>query len=431
MGNSKPSNNKAATSTVKQPCKCAGEINKKVNEKCEVKGSAAFRKEQEERNEKRERYNAKQKGRRKPGKKKAIYRVRDKTWKDQHCQKLLFDYEDSQKQLKEKLDTIKEEMEDLKEDFESVLYDKLGEVATDKIEKVAAVAGCAAAGAVVGGIIGFFFAGAGAIPGAALGSEAAAAICGAVAMADTVKDTVEGAVDIWNNKELIKKRIEALEKAIEKVDEFRKHVDELEKVKDDPVKMKEKKDKIYEGIAEQIKNDPCIKARRCQLISYDSNILKSSEAKVKPATPLDKAFKLDKPKGCCPGQRAHHLIPETKFSGCGNYTDAVHNKAPTVCAEGGHSSGTHGQMHTNTDANAKTIVDAGNPDAGSLDAAIESSAEAFVETFKSSKCNKACIITQLEDYYKNKGLDGCINNAVDKNGKPIEPDTRESDDEKL
>ena len=124
---------------------------------------------------------------------------------------------------------------------------------------------------------------------------------------------------------------------------------------------------------------------------------------------MDKAFKLDQSKGCCPGQRAHHLIPETKFDGCTNYTSTMHSGAPTVCAEGGHSSGTHGELHGKTDDNTRDMVEGtyaysstgcNGRKASSLKCTIEASAEAFVKTFYGSKCKKACIKKQLEDYYK-------------------------------
>ena len=197
----------------------------------------------------------------------------------------------------------------------------------------------AAAGAVIGGFIGFFFGGAGAISGAALGGELGTAICGTVATADTVLDTIEGAAEIWNNKDIIKDRIAKLKGAIENVDELKKNVEDLAKLEGE--EKRQKKEEIYDKIAESVNNDPCLKARRCQLIPYKDNKLTASNPKTKDkgATPMDKAFKLDQKKGCCPGQRAHHLIPATKFDGCTNYTSTMHSGAPTVCAEGGHSSG--------------------------------------------------------------------------------------------
>jgi len=143
---------------------------------------------------------------------------------------------------------------------------------------------------------------------------------------------------------------------------------------------------------------------------------------------MDKAFKLDQSKGCCPGQRAHHLIPETKFDGCTNYTSTMHSGAPTVCAEGGHSSGTHGELHGKTDDNTRDMVEGtyaysstgcNGRKASSLKCTIEASAEAFVKTFYGSKCKKACIKKQLEDYYKDLDCEIVPKNKL---GDPIEDD---------
>jgi len=416
----------ATSNVTTPPCECA-KGGKKIDGACEPskKEQQAFKKEQEERNDKRKKYNDKLKsgGKVKKGKhEKEIYRVRNKTWKDTHCQKVLFDYEMSEEDVKKKLETVKEEMEKLQDDFEEVLYDKGIEFVEDKVTKVVGVAGCAGAGAVIGGIIGFFFGGVGAAPGAVLGGELGASLCGAAATADTVLDTIEGAVDIWNNKDAIADRIAKLKGAIESVDELKQNVEDLANLEGE--EKRKKKEEIYDKITESVNNDPCLKARRCQLIPYKNNTIVASQAKG--ATPMDKAFKLDQKKGCCPGQRAHHIIPETKFDGCDNYTKEIHNGAPTVCAEGGHSSGTHGKLHGKTDDNTDKMVNGEyehtstgcNGNASSLKCTIEASSDAFVKTFKGSKCKKKCIKEQLEKYYKDLG---CTMVPKNKNGKVINP----------
>ena len=167
------------------------------------------------------------------------------------------------------------------------------------------------------------------------------------------------------------------------------------------------------------------------------------------ATPMDKAFKLDQKKGCCPGQRAHHVVPQTKFdrkrtkeelerlrkdygddyneeTTCSKYTKSVHNNAPTICVEGGHSSGTHGKMHGETDEATRDTVN--NATEHNLENTLEASAKAFEKTFP--HCKKECIKEQLDNYYKGKGLEECLEarGARGKTEKPIPTPTPKPND---
>lgn len=417
----------SSSNAVGQP-KCCEEEKGKLKKACaiDVDENKDFRKDQEKRKEARIKYNKKLKPS-ESKKEKEIYRIRDKTWKDKHCQKLLFDYELSADDVKKNLQTVKDEMDSLQKDFENVLLDKVGEIGVDKAEKVLAVGGCAAAGAVVGGIIGFFFGGAGAVPGAALGAELGTGICGAAATVDTVVDAVGGAAELWENKDAIKKRVGELMNAKDRVDEFMGNIDKLDKATDE--ERKKLKEEIYGEMADAIKDDPCIKAKRCELIPYQQGSPTASDAKANGVpTPMDKMFKLDKKSGCCPGQRAHHIIPKAKLAGCANYTDTVHNNAPTVCAEGGHSNGTHGKMHTNTDNNTEYMIFGEDKyesphkcakNASSTNCTIEASADAFMKTFSDSKCDKECIKKQLKEYYEKLG---CEMKPVNKTGGEIKKD---------
>lgn len=79
--------------------------------------------------------------------------------------------------------------------------------------------------------------------------------------------------------------------------------------------------------------DPCLSARKCQLVPYNSN---------------DKT-QLRKGLGCCPGQTAHHVTPDSaaKNAGCRNYK---YEHAPTICLEGQDNTyGSHGSVHLNLD----------------------------------------------------------------------------------
>jgi len=210
---------KAGDPAAKPKC-CKGE-ERKAEDACSIdaKENTSFVENQEERNKKREKYNANPKHK----KKKDIYAVRDKTWKDKHCMNTLFDYENTAN-VKKNLEKLKDELDELKDDFDNVLLEFGKGAVVDKVEKVVAVGGCAVVGGAVGGIIGFFFGGAGAVPGAVLGAEIGGSLCGVAATADTVLDAAKGAKEIWNNKEKIAQKIEELSSSKKQVDKLNKTV---------------------------------------------------------------------------------------------------------------------------------------------------------------------------------------------------------------
>jgi hypothetical protein len=156
---------------------------------------------------------------------------------------------------------------------------------------------------------------------------------------------------------------------------------------------------------------------------------KKSKASVYPSgtkdnkSPSDKMFKLDQKDGCCPGQQAHHVIPNAKVIECAGYKN---DEAPTVCLEGGNNNGTHGKLHKQTDYNTEEMVKGKykkgdrscNGNAGSMDCTIEASAQAMSDEFG---CDKACVTKALNSFYK----DLCKETEIalkDRNGKVIEKD---------
>lgn len=136
---------------------------------------------------------------------------------------------------------------------------------------------------------------------------------------------------------------------------------------------------------------------------------------------MDKLLKLDQKDGCCPGQRAHHVIPKSRVSNCQGYD---HNKAPTVCVEGGNNSGTHGKLHMATDKNTEDMVygiyehsPSANKEPSSMASAIEASAQAMSKEFG---CDKTCIKRELDKFYRKLCPNGVV--LKDRNGKVIEKD---------
>jgi hypothetical protein len=378
--------------------KCCKKEEPKVENACSIsnKENMTFVENQKERNKKREKYNAKPKNK----KKKDIYTVRDKTWKDKHCMNALFDYENTAN-VKKNLEDLTDELDKLKDDFNDVLLDIGKGTVVDKVEKVVAVGGCAVVGGAVGGVIGFFFGGAGAVPGAVLGAELGGSLCGVAATADTVLDAAKGAKEIWNNKEKIAQKIEDLSRSKKQVDRLNKTVTELKDASE--TERKELKQKIYEEMGEQIGKDPCLAAKRCELKPYKDPRNAQRKQTNKAKQPMDKIFDLGNEAGCCPGQQAHHVVPSVKVQQCQGYNA---DEAPTVCVEGGKTTGTHGKMHSATDTNTKKMVKGEydtnpkcNTKADTIDCTIEASAQAMVEVFADSKCDKKCIKQQLHKFY--------------------------------
>jgi len=124
--------------------------------------------------------------------------------------------------------------------------------------------------------------------------------------------------------------------------------------------------------------NPCIRARKCQLVTYTQS-----------------SSKLKQDGGCCHGQTGHHIIPNTYMtkSDCKGYAKGT---APVVCLEGtGKDDGSHGNIHTaleeyveGKNTNEKIDYD------DARDAAVNSHREAF----PLSSCSKKCLAAQLDNY---------------------------------
>jgi hypothetical protein len=149
--------------------------------------------------------------------------------------------------------------------------------------------------------------------------------------------------------------------------------------------------------AAQVKQNPCLEARRCSLQPYKKT--EKGEG------------------GCCDGQTGHHLIEASAFysSGrgpagalfnCSRYDEA---EAPAICAEGtNHGVGTHGLMHTFQSASAMACPVGALAASGTMfshrkttvAAAQKAGAAAVKDTFPESNCNEKCIEAQLSAYHE-------------------------------
>lgn len=134
--------------------------------------------------------------------------------------------------------------------------------------------------------------------------------------------------------------------------------------------------------------DDCLAARKCQLVPFESNNYTNAK----------------KGGGCCPGQSAHHIIPDAaaKAAGCAGYS---YEGAPTICLEGlSTKHGSHGRAHQNL----KKGCDRYNEDKGvKTDAPItyEEMSKRAIDAIKFAVrgCNIDCIKAQLDSYYEKCG----------------------------
>ena len=405
--------------------KCCQSFKNKMQESCAISKNEndAFIKKQKHRNTKRANHK-KKKGKPDP---KPPYTVRNMTWKDKHCKKLMFDYENPVE--------IKKNVEKALDEFDAIVKEIKEKYTPENILQKAAE-GIDEAGKNLDECVKMH-----------KDNKVNMGICMlAVRFIETAKTAVD-VVEIAGKYEEYKVFVEKLHKETKKIEpllEKTKKISdlniELEKASTKEVKdklkekiqveedaLRTKKDEIYDDIAKEIAGDDCIKAKRCQLEPYTGN--SDIDKPIKNhnrSQPMDKIFALHKRGGCCPGQRAHHIIPQTKLLGCKDYVKngKFHQTAPTVCVEGGLTSGTHGTLHANTDTATRQILyKKGSYEhislkSENLDAVIEASAAAYIKTFKDSKCDKECIKEQLQEHYKQ--FKACTFAAKDKSGKVIE-----------
>ena len=434
----------SVTPSTSLPCTCeeGKEVKKKIASVCDVDPKSdenrAFKQSQKKRNEKRAN-NKNKKGKKEP---KAQYHVRDKTWKDNHCKKLLFNYENPAI-AKENIEKAKKELEELQEEFEKEIAEITENIPQKILEEfdktMKDVERCKKNN-----------------DEDTLGFALCATLLRFIGTAETVVGGVEIALKADHYKEYIKKLLKEKDK-LGKILKHKEDLKDLEKVKkaattkeakakiikkEDEIKakLKKKKDTIYENMEDELKEDDCLKARRCILKKHHPKADKAKRVEIKnKELPMDKIFKFNNKSGCCPGQQSHHIIPEAKISHCAGYgkkQGSFHNNAPTVCVEGGKDTGTHGRIHDRTDdATEEMVYDKDtykshhcSKASNSMGCALEASAEGYVRAFPESNCNKDCIKAQLEKYYKK--FDECEITPRNKKGDEIRKEDKSTEKDK-
>ena len=404
---------------------CKGMLNK-IRNRCEVseKDNKRFR-------GKRERLNA----RRKKGKKR---QVRNMTWKDKHCGKMLLNLrgDELQNRLEQLSGQADEMMGDLQEIAMDAGWNLAAEAAAKYGGKVAlrhalATGICGGGGAAVGSVA----PGVGTVVVGAAGTI----ICNVGA---TILDVVSGLWTIWDTwsdisdiKELVADGYGKLEKATQTAERIREVID-------DPDKIEDLKQDVMAEMVEAATTDPCLKARKCHLVPYSPSSQGRYGQKEKDVEggkgmglfdvgPMSLADS----RGCCPGQTAHHLIQDSWLKepgskrGAGNRCASgkySENKAPTVCVEGMNQRvGSHGTIHQATEDRLQAHLDKSGGKF-SMANAIDVAAKAHQDMVGKNTCNQACIKDQIRDYFE--GMD-CDPIPTDRDGNVMGPNTANSDSE--
>ncbi|MEY4560881.1 MAG: hypothetical protein RLZZ618_158 [Pseudomonadota bacterium] len=187
---------------------------------------------------------------------------------------------------------------------------------------------------------------------------------------------------IWTaGKAILEAKGKAME-AYKKIEGMQKQLGKLQDLLDGKISLTELWADVMTGLAFA---NPCMQARRCQLVSYGGTT---------------SAHQTLSGHGCCPGQTGHHMLPGEMFEECEAYKTDTHNKAPTVCVEGvNNTHGSHGMMHSKLDSMMLDHVSKLG-DKISLDEAIAAAVRSHNETFKPA-CDPRCLTEQLKSYYKN------------------------------
>jgi len=197
---------------------------------------------------------------------------------------------------------------------------------------------------------------------------------------------------------------EGLDGDFEKLKKQIGNFDEKSLVSDDTKRKKIRKAQTLttEGQGMLATLNDCLRARKCRLVSYESQ--RDNAETANPTKP-------GQTQGCCKGQTGHHLIPEAMVNGgyCKNYD---HNEAPVVCVEGvNHSQGTHGRVHSKLDEIVLKIAKQGYLEVDgkpkklgtdgkmNLKLAVEAAATSHAKAFPKSGCSRNCIKAQLNEYY--------------------------------
>jgi hypothetical protein len=317
-----------------------------------------------------------------------------KTWKDNHCKKLLV--APSKSSIESSMNTILNEGQDMLDTLKGEVLSQAGDIAVD----AAVGAGERAAAKHAGGLLcGPFF------EICEVGALVGDVIDGVITTVSSAVEMIDTAINLYEDASSVK---DAMERA--------------QKVKDalgDEEKLKELKDEMLDEMQEEVENDKCLQARKCMLVPYK----KPYQEDVRPGEQasggnLATQLGLGDSRGCCPGQTGHHLVPGSWVKNkCSPYN---HDAAPVTCMEGtGHSDGSHGEMHTGMNKaydealSAKAAEDADGK--VNINEAIDMATQSHQEVYPVDRawslidgCEEKCLKAQLKKYYDKLDCDEAL-----------------------
>ena len=354
---------------------------------------------------------------------------RNMTWKDKHCTGVMIKPTNID-ELEGRLSELKEEATGMIADMEGVLKDHAIEAGKD----YAIRAGAKHIGAL----------------GCTVFTPAGTAACelgvGAYNIVDGVWTAGSTALELYGMRFEAGTLVDQARTSKKYMSKLAEYESQLSRATTQAEKDKLKSDfweSFRADMKEFVSDNECLKARKCMLVPYNSsqkggkhgkeassNVAKTSSAGKTNADDLFGKLGNASTGGCCPGQTGHHLLPEAWLSDskCG-YSKSVHNKAPTVCAEGvGHSDGTHGTFHTKTDEVSKKHLG----EQVSIKRAIELAQQGhqnavntdFGERWYGEHCSPKCIEAQLQAFYKDFKCEPTVKDKVGGEGATSDTSTK-------
>lgn len=356
-------------------------------------------------------------------KKKPTPRKNDTTpsdhWTRDFCTGLQFGANYSNKgDIRKELEALLDEAQDKFENLSAGFWSYLGSAAASGAGKLALRSGGRiAVGAIAGGAAGLATG-----PGAVVASPAGATIAGGAMTVVSIGDAVITAISgLWNLPE----NLEAANAAKNLFHEAESLLEGLDQILDENGRLKLSDEELSDAIGEWqdmlAKINPCLRARKCNLVPHKDH-------KIPGLINSDKV-ETSRSGGCCKGQQGHHLITKDMMAGvnCPGYSD---DTAPTVCVEGNRlNRGSHKRIHGAMDESMKRLraLNKISPqETISMNDAIEAAVSSHQASFPLSRCKESCIRAQLKKYYEEL-CPGAQVGASLGDGKAVPNDTGEAE----
>lgn len=313
-------------------------------------------------------------------------------WTRDFCTGLQFgaNFEDKaalREELEDLLDNAQEQFQNLSTGF----WSALGSAAASGAGKLAMRSGARiVVGAAAGGAAGLATG-----PGAVVASPTGAAVVGGVMTVVSIGDTLVTVVSgLWNLPE----SWAAASAAEDLFNDAKGLFEGLDQILDENGELnitdRELSDAIGEWQDMIAKINPCLRARKCNLVPHTSPAI--------PSLANHNQVETSRSGGCCLGQQGHHLVPKAmmKEVNCPGYRNST---APTVCVEGNRTNkGSHKRIHGEMDGRLRLLREQNKispQETISMKDALDAAVASHQTAFPLSRCREKCIRAQLEEYY--------------------------------